>query len=105
MPGGPILLTADIGGATEQRLAVANDLSCSVVIIPHHGSRHSATPAFLDATGARLALVPAGPENLHRHPHPDVIDRLDRRGIEYRMPIRDGRCGARWEDGEWVLYP
>jgi competence protein ComEC len=103
--GGPILLTADIGRATEHRLIASTDLDCPVVVIPHHGSRYSATPAFLDAAGARLALVPAGPENLHHHPHPDVIERLDRRGIEYRMPIRDGRCGARWQDGEWTLYP
>lgn len=102
---GSILLTADIGAATEQRLIASHNLECSVIVIPHHGSRHSATPGFLDAAGARLALISAGPENLHHHPHPEVIERLDRRGIEFRMPIRDGRCGARWEDGEWVLYP
>ncbi len=105
MAGGPILLTADIGAATEKRLVASHNLECSVIIIPHHGSRHSSTPGFLDAAGARLALISAGPENLHHHPHPEVIERLDRREIEYRMPIRDGRCGVRWEDGKWRLYP
>jgi len=105
MAEGSILLTADIGAATEQRLVASDNLECFVVIIPHHGSRHSATPGFLDAAGARLALISAGPENLHNHPHSEVIERLDHRGIEYRMPVRDGRCGARWEDGGWTLYP
>jgi len=103
--GQPILLTADIGASTERRLVASSSLESSVIVIPHHGSRHSATPGFLDAAGARLALVPAGSENRHHHPHPEVVKRLERRGIEYRMPIRDGRCGARWENGEWVLYP
>jgi len=102
---GTILLTADIGSTTERRLAATTDLRCSIVIVPHHGSRHSASLTFLDATTAGLALIPAGPKNLHNHPHPEVLERLDERGISYRMPIRDGRCGARWEDGEWRLYP
>ncbi len=102
---GEVLLTADIGDAIERRLAATTDLECSVVIIPHHGSRHSASPALLDATTARFALIPAGPENLHHHPHPEVIERLDERGIPFRAPIRDGRCGARWKDGQWRLYP
>jgi competence protein ComEC len=105
MARGSILLTADIGRITERRLVESTNLVCSVVIVPHHGSRNSATPVFLDAAGARLALISAGPENLHHHPHPEVIERLERKGIEYRMPIRDGRCGARLENGEWVLYP
>jgi len=102
---GTILLTADIGRTTEHRLLASTDLGCTIIIIPHHGSRHSASPALLDATNARFALIPAGPKNLHHHPHSEVIERLDQRGISYRVPIRDGRCGARWEDGEWRLYP
>lgn len=102
---GTVLLTADIGDAIERRLAATTDLECSIVIVPHHGSRHSASPALLDATTARFALIPAGPQNLHHHPHPEVIGRLDERGIPFRAPIRDGRCGVRWEDGQWRLYP
>ncbi len=47
---GTVLLTADIGNAVERRLAVTTDLRCTTVIVPHHGSRHSASPEFLDAT-------------------------------------------------------
>jgi len=102
---GTVLLTADIGRTTERRLTETTSLGSTILIVPHHGSRHSASSVFLDATSPRLALVSAGPKNLHHHPHPEVLERLDARGIAYRMPIRDGRCGARWEDGDWVLYP
>jgi competence protein ComEC len=103
--GGTTLLTSDIGRSTELRLLEMGVLSSEILLAPHHGSRHSSSPPFLDAVRPRLALIPAGPENLHNHPHPEVLDRFDGRGIDYRMPIRDGRCGARWIDGEWKLYP
>lgn len=102
---GTVLLTADIGRATESRLATSSDLACTILVVPHHGSRYSASPAFLDAAAARFALIPAGPRNLHHHPHPEVLDRLVERGIPYRMPIRDGRCGVRWLDGDWRMFP
>jgi competence protein ComEC len=102
---GVVLLTGDIGRESERRLAASTDLSADVLLVPHHGSRSSATPALLDGCGARLALIPAGPENLHHHPSPEVLARLEERGIDFRMPIRDGRCGARWNGTDWVLYP
>jgi len=102
---GGVLVTADIGRPTEQALVATTHLSSAVLIVPHHGSRGSSTPPFLEAVGGTVALIPAGPENLHNHPHPEVVERLDQRGVSYRMPIRDGRCGARFTDGAWELYP
>jgi competence protein ComEC len=102
---GTVLLTSDIGRATELRLLESSDLDSTILLAGHHGSRHSSSPRFLDAVDPRLALIPAGEENLHHHPHPEVLARLDDRGIGYRMPIRDGRCGARFKDGKWELYP
>lgn len=105
LPQGSVLLTADIGRTIEERLARSTNLNSTILIVPHHGSRSSTSPALLDTASPRLALIPAGPKNTHNHPHPEVLERLDQRGIPYRMPIRDGRCGARLEDGEWILYP
>jgi competence protein ComEC len=100
-----VLLTADIGRSVETTLTRTSSLDGTVLVVPHHGSRHSASDGFLDAVSPRLALIPAGPENTHDHPHPKVLERLAERGIRYRMPIRDGRCGARFDGREWVLYP
>ena len=100
-----VLVTADIGRSVERDLVRSSTLESTVFVVPHHGSRNSATSAFIDATSPDIALIPAGPKNTHNHPHPEVIQRLETRGIPYRMPIRDGRCGARLENGEWILYP
>ena len=105
LDSGTALLTADIGRATELQLASSTDLAASVLVVPHHGSRLSASPALLDAVTPAVALIPAGSDNLHNHPHPTVLSRLEERGIPYRMPIRDGRCGARYRDGRWLPYP
>ncbi|HSN55977.1 MAG TPA: MBL fold metallo-hydrolase, partial [Candidatus Sulfomarinibacteraceae bacterium] len=100
-----VLLTGDIGRATEALLARSTNLASAVLLVPHHGSRLSASPSLLDAAAPEVALIPAGPDNLHGHPHPSVLARLDERGIHSRMPVRDGRCGARLQHGRWLPYP
>lgn len=100
-----ILLTADIGRSVERALAAASDLRCAVLVVPHHGSRHSLSDELLQAASPEIALVPAGPGNLHHHPHPEVLGRLAARAIRVRAPIFDGRCGARRGDNGWLAYP
>jgi competence protein ComEC len=76
-----------------------------VLVVPHHGSRRSAGAGLLDRCDPEVALIPAGHLNRYHHPHHEVLERLELRGIPYRYPKRDGRCGARFVDGRWVLYP
>ena len=51
-----------------------------MVTMAHHGSRGSSDPAFVQATGARLALVSAAHDNRFGHPNPDVVSRWERAG-------------------------
>jgi competence protein ComEC len=102
---GTVLLTSDIGSATEARLAASSRLACRVLVVPHHGARGSASARLLDATRPAVVLIPAGPGNLHGHPHPEVLQRLVRRHLPFRSPVRDGRCGAVFRDGRWVPFP
>jgi len=51
-----------------------------VLLVPHHGSRTSSTPAFVAAVAPRVAIVSAGYRNRFNHPRPDVLDRYERRG-------------------------
>ena len=102
---GSALITADIGRATEHTLARTGPLRSTVLVVPHHGSRGSASPALLEATAPSIALIPAAPGNTHGHPHSEVLDRLSQRKIPFRYPARDGRCGARWDGEEWVAFP
>lgn len=99
---GVILLAGDIGEVIEQGLASrhAEALRADVVLVPHHGSLHSSSTAFVDGSGARIALVSAGYGNRFRHPHPDVVRRWSEAGARVlatpeggALRIRLGRDG------------
>jgi competence protein ComEC len=105
LPEGNVLVSSDIGIATEMRLVRRSSLDCEVLIAPHHGSRGSSSSALLAASDPAVALIPAGPGNLHNHPHSEVLARLDARAIPYRYPARDGSCGALYRDGVWSAFP
>ena len=79
---GAILLAGDIGEAVEARLAgrTPGDVAAAVVLVPHHGSRHSSSGDFIAATGARLALVSAGHGNRFGHPDAGVVARWEEAG-------------------------
>jgi competence protein ComEC len=102
---GTAVLTADIGRATERRLASSTRLGCDVLVIPHHGSRNGSSFSLLDAAAPTIALVPAAPGNTHGHPHREVLDRLASRGIVVRIPARDELAGARWNGRLWQAFP
>lgn len=81
---GAALLTGDIGDVIEQGLVrrMADALRADVVLVPHHGSAGSSTPAFVAASGARLALIGAGHGNRFGHPRADVVARWQQSGAE-----------------------
>jgi competence protein ComEC len=89
------LLVGDLEAAQEQRLALANaPLKADVLLVPHHGSKTSSTPEFLDAVKPRIALVQAGYRNRFQHPVPEVMQRYSERNIQI---IQSPSCGAaRW---------
>ena len=47
---------------------------------PHHGSRTSSGPAFLDAAAVRHVVFSVRHENAWNLPHPTVIERYRTRG-------------------------
>nr|MDQ3057153.1 DNA internalization-related competence protein ComEC/Rec2 [Pseudomonadota bacterium] len=79
---GTALLTGDIGQVIERELAKRDRASvrADVVLVAHHGSRHSSDPGFIAATGARHALVSTGHGNRFGHPDGDVLARWSRVG-------------------------
>ena len=103
--GGPVLATADIGRAVEARLVASTRVAGEVLVVAHHGSRESSSRSFLNAVRPRVALIPGGLANTHGHPHREVLTRLRVAGAVIRSTDRDGRCGVRLVDGEWVPFP
>jgi competence protein ComEC len=88
-----LLLTGDIEAAQERALLVRSveRLRSEVLVVPHHGSRTSSSPAFIDAVAPRVAVVQAAYRSRFGHPAPDVIERYAARGITV---VRSARCGA-----------
>lgn len=75
--GRRLLLTSDIEAVSESALIARNSaaLASDVVVVPHHGSRTSSTPAFIAATHPRWAIFPVGYLNRFRHPNGEVWSR------------------------------
>ena len=71
---GAALLTGDIEARSESALlARAAPLRADVLVVPHHGSRTSSTPAFVAAVHPRIAIFTAGYRNRFGHPRPDIV--------------------------------
>lgn len=103
---GAMLLTGDIGAVVEQGLArrQPHAVRAEVVVVAHHGSRHSSDTEFIAATAARHALVGAGHGNRFGHPDTGVLDRWSAAGARPwntatggALRVRMGRDGTRVE--------
>ena len=82
---GSALLTGDISALIETRLLreAAEKLRADLVFVPHHGSRSSSSPEFVEATGASLAFNSAGRDNRYGHPHREVQQRWTASGARW----------------------
>jgi len=102
--GTRVLLPADIEAASERELRSRLAGPTPILKVPHHGSKTSSTPAFLDELRPRVAVVSAGRFNPFGHPHPSVERRYRRRGIEWFETARHGLVRARIStDGSWSV--
>lgn len=80
--GGVTLLSVgDLEKTGEQRvLASGQPLASDLLQVGHHGSRTSASEAFLRAVSPRLALIPTGTSPHLRFPQVSVVARLRQAG-------------------------
>lgn len=89
---GSVLLTGDAGEVAELRLLNLHrdHLPSDVLLLGHHGSRHSSTADFLDAVQPELAIATAGYRNRYDHPQPAVQKRLSAREIALMTSAETG---------------
>ena len=81
-----VLLTADVEAMSEASIveryaAQPQALKSDVLMMPHHGSLTSSTPAFIDAVAPKLAVINAGYRNRFNHPREAVLSRYADRNI------------------------
>ncbi|MEP7181999.1 MAG: DNA internalization-related competence protein ComEC/Rec2 [Betaproteobacteria bacterium] len=89
---GSALLTGDLEARGELELVRGNPgaLRADVLVVPHHGSRTSSTPAFIAAVAPKIAVFTPGYRNRFGHPRPDVVVRYVEAGIARYRTDYDG---------------
>ncbi|MGB1011371.1 MAG: DNA internalization-related competence protein ComEC/Rec2 [Thiolinea sp.] len=87
-----LLLPGDIERPAEFALSksLKGQLKADVLVVPHHGSKSSSSPAFLKRVEPELALVTAGYRNRFHHPHPSVRKRYQQWGIKLLNTAESG---------------
>jgi competence protein ComEC len=87
-----ILLTGDIEKQVEHRLVekYGRALAAHILVAPHHGSKSSSTPGFINTVAPDMVLFPAGYRNRYRFPNQDIIERYEYRGVRMHDTARHG---------------
>ena len=80
-------------------LASGTDLGADVLKVPHHGSG-DADPAFLAASGARVALISVGADNTYGHPAP-ASHLAGAAGMRVHRTDRDGDLAVVGSAASW----
>ena len=68
----------------------AGTLDCDLLKVSHHGSSSSSTAAFLGCVAPEMAVISVGAGNSYGHPHGEVLERLEERGIIYYTTENEG---------------
>ena len=90
--GAAVLLAADVEARSEGEMLArdAAALRSEVLLVPHHGSKTSSTPAFIDAVHPGVGILSVGYRNRFHHPNAGVVARYAERGIELRRTEQEG---------------
>ncbi|MBF0097769.1 MAG: DNA internalization-related competence protein ComEC/Rec2 [Magnetococcales bacterium] len=70
------LVPGDATARTEKWLASQQAIRpLTLLVAPHHGSKSSSSPAFVQASQAQHVVFSAGRFNSYHHPHPTIVER------------------------------
>ena len=100
-----LLVPGDVEREGATALAEAGEVEADALLIAHHGSRTGTPLALLRAVRPSIAIVSAGRDNVHGHPHRETVGRIRRAGIALRRTDRDGsirlvQSPLGWSEGE-----
>lgn len=92
-----LLITGDIEKQAELHLLqqYTDELSADVLVVPHHGSKTSSTPAFIRAVNPEWALIGAGYRNRFNLPNQDIILRYQQNDSMVLDTVRHGAINIR----------
>ena len=86
------LFTGDAPREVEEYLVGIDGarLDADVLKLGHHGSKTSSSEKFIDIVSPKYAVVSAGRDNRYGHPHAEVLDILEERGVEVYRTMDSG---------------
>jgi len=78
------LLPGDIEAEAEKELTAlaGRALKSDILLVPHHGSKRSSTPDFLNFVHPDIAVISAGWKNMFGFPHQEVLKRYQLQGCQ-----------------------
>lgn len=97
-----MLFTGDTEGQGEEELTETlsrEGQTYEILKVAHHGSKNSTSMKFLDAAGPSAAVISCGQNNFYGHPHKELLQRLEDKGIPVFSTKDGGAVLLRW-DGE-----
>ena len=96
-----VLLPGDIESAAEYQLLHSgrlNDARMDLLIAPHHGSKTSSTPRFVQQLRPKNVVFSAGFQHQFGHPHPSVTKRYDAVQSQIWNTAEQGAITFEWLD-------
>ena len=86
------LFTGDTPKSIERLLLTRGkqQLDSEVLKVGHHGSKTSSAPEFIKEVSPEIAIISAGQDNSYGHPHPEVLETLEKYGITILRTDKDG---------------
>lgn len=85
-----ILFTGDVENKGIEKLSPLLK-EVEIIKVPHHGSNSSDLSELYDKTQPDMAIVSAGRNNRYNHPHPEIVQKLNKRKIK---TLRTDESGA-----------
>jgi competence protein ComEC len=91
------LFTGDIRARSETELIALkdDDLKSNILIAPHHGSKTSSTPKFIDSVNPETVIFCSGWNNRFNLPNEQVVNRYQQRDIQIFRTDQNGAIQIR----------
>lgn len=102
------LFTGDLEKKGERNLLEQYpNIKVDVLKVGHHGSLTSTSKSFIDQISPNVALISVGKHNRFGHPHPDVIELLEKQHITILRTDENGAITYKFNENigtfEWLL--
>ena len=88
--GKKFLFTGDASVKTEEKILSKYNVDCDILKVGHHGSNTSTSEKFLKACSPEEAVISCGGKNYYGHPHPEIIDCLNKYNVKIRRTDEEG---------------